>query len=158
VDLSICVCLDRERESEGCLSFLLLINGIRSFVIRELLRTKMRQEETIHYLKKVLGKALISCEIELAGPEFTACSQGSPFLPSAITEDMFSLELPNNHRSGLLAHNPVSVTVDNAFSPSHTLFKILCNDHKGLIYDITRTLKDYNIQVSNSNHEPFIPR
>ncbi|KAH8501786.1 hypothetical protein H0E87_016533 [Populus deltoides] len=114
---------------------------------RELLRTKMRQEETIHYLKKVLGKALISCEIELAGPEFTACSQGSPFLPSAITEDMFSLELPNNHRSGLLAHNPVSVTVDNAFSPSHTLFKILCNDHKGLIYDITRTLKDYNIQV-----------
>ncbi|KAB5544098.1 hypothetical protein DKX38_012210 [Salix brachista] len=125
---------------------------------RELLGTKMRQEETIHCLKNVLGKALISCEIELAGPEFTACSQGSSFLPSAITEDMFSLELPNKHRSGFLAPNPVSITVDNGLSPSHTLVQIFCKDHKGLLYDITRTLKDYNIQASNSNHVPFIPR
>ncbi|KAL9388492.1 hypothetical protein Peur_017097 [Populus x canadensis] len=113
---------------------------------RELLHTKMRQEETIHYLKNVLGKALISCEIELAGAEVTACSQS--FLPPAITEDMFNLELPNKHRSGFLAPNPVSVTVDNTFSPSHTLIQILCKDHKGLSYDIMRTLKDYHIQIS----------
>ncbi|KAG5237796.1 ACT domain-containing protein [Salix suchowensis] len=115
---------------------------------RELLHTKMRQEETIHHLKNVLGKALISCEIELAGAEVTACSQGSSFLPPAFTEDMFNLELPNKHRSGFLAPSPVSVTVDNTLSPSHTLVQILCNDHKGLIYDIMRTLKDYHIQIS----------
>ncbi|KAG5237779.1 ACT domain-containing protein [Salix suchowensis] len=104
--------------------------------------------ETIHHLKNVLGKALISCEIELAGAEVTACSQGSSFLPPAFTEDMFNLELPNKHRSGFLAPSPVSVTVDNTLSPSHTLVQILCNDHKGLIYDIMRTLKDYHIQIS----------
>ncbi|KAJ6432916.1 hypothetical protein OIU84_020035 [Salix udensis] len=78
----------------------------------------------------------------------TACSQGSSFLPPAFTEDMFNLELPNKHRSGFLAPSPVSVTVDNTLSPSHTLVQILCNDHKGLIYDIMRTLKDYHIQIS----------
>lgn len=89
----------------------------------------------------------MSCEIELAGPEVTACSQGSSFLPSAITGDMFSLELPAGQPTGFLSSTPVSITMDNAFSPYHTLIQILCQDHKGLIYDIMRTLKDYNIQV-----------
>ncbi|KAB2598000.1 hypothetical protein D8674_000920 [Pyrus ussuriensis x Pyrus communis] len=86
---------------------------------REILHTKRRQDETIDSLKAVLCNALLSCEIELAGSEVTACSQGSPYLPSAITEEI----------------------------PSHTLVQIFCQDHKGLIYDIMRTLKDYNIQV-----------
>ena len=90
---------------------------------------------------------MISCEIELAGPEVTAMSQGSSFLPSAITEDMFCLELPNKHTNGFLPSNLVSVAIDNSLSPSHTLLQIFCQDHKGLIYDIMRTLKDYNIQV-----------
>ncbi|KAL5801808.1 hypothetical protein ACOSQ3_033440 [Xanthoceras sorbifolium] len=115
---------------------------------RELLHTRARKEETIHRLKDVLGNTLMSGEIELAGPEITACSQGSSFLPSAITEDMFSLELPTGHPNGFLASSPITITVDNTLSPSHTLLQILCQDHKGLIYDIMRTLKDYNIQVS----------
>ncbi|KAL0002757.1 hypothetical protein SO802_016538 [Lithocarpus litseifolius] len=115
---------------------------------RELLHTKRRQEETINYLTAALGGIILSCEIDLAGPEFTACSQGAPFLPSEITEDIFSLELPNGRPSGFLSFNPVSVTMDNTLSPSHTVVQILCQDHKGLIYDIMRTLKDYNIQVS----------
>ncbi|KAI8032096.1 ACT domain-containing protein ACR10 [Camellia lanceoleosa] len=115
---------------------------------RELLHTKKRQAETIGSLEAVLGDAIISCEIERAGPEVTACSHGSSFLPSAITQDMFCLELPSKHRNGFLASNSVSITVDNSFSPSHTLVQILCQDHKGLIYDIMRTLKDYNIQIS----------
>ncbi|KAA3481586.1 ACT domain-containing protein ACR10-like isoform X1 [Gossypium australe] len=115
---------------------------------RELLHTKERQGETILHLKTALGDILESCEIESAGEEITACSQGTSFLPSAITEDMFSLELPARHPGGLLASDPISVTVDNSLSPSHTLIQILCQDHKGLIYDTMRTLKDYNIQVS----------
>ncbi|CAN6710599.1 unnamed protein product [Malus baccata var. baccata] len=114
---------------------------------REILHTKRRQDETIDSLKAVLCNALLSCEIELAGSEVTACSQGSPYLPSAITEEMFSLELPNGCLSRSVASNPVSVTVDNHLSPSLTLVQIFCQDHKGLIYDIMRTLKDYNIQV-----------
>ncbi|EEF29007.1 ACT domain-containing protein ACR10 [Ricinus communis] len=115
---------------------------------RELLHTKHRQEETIHYLKDVLGDALISCEIESAGAEVTACSQGSSLLPSAITEDMFNMELPDKQRKGFLTPNPVSVSMDNTLSRSHTLLQFLCKDHKGLMYDIMRTLKDYNIQIS----------
>ncbi|CAL5343306.1 hypothetical protein CsSME_00028169 [Camellia sinensis var. sinensis] len=115
---------------------------------RELLHTKKRQEETIGHLEAVLGDAMISCEIELAGSKVTACSQGSSFLTSAITEDMFYLELPSKQPNGFFTSNSASVTMDNSLSPSHTLVQILCQDHKGLLYDIMRTLKDYNIQVS----------
>lgn len=115
---------------------------------RELLHTKKRQEETIDHLRAVLRDAMTSCEIELAGPQIAACSQGSSFLPSAITQDMFCLELPSKPTNGFLSSNLVSVKVDNSLSPSHTLVQIFCQDHKGLVYDIMRTLKDYNIQIS----------
>ncbi|GMP89270.1 hypothetical protein CsSME_00040918 [Camellia sinensis var. sinensis] len=41
-----------------------------------------------------------------------------------------------------------SVTADNSLSPAHTLLQIQCIDHKGLLYDIMRTLKDCNIQIA----------
>jgi hypothetical protein len=82
-------------------------------------------------------------------PEITACSQTSSFLPSAITEDMFDLEMPDELPSGILTSDNVSITMDNSLSPAHTLVQIVCQDHKGLLYDIMRTLKDYNIQVNN---------
>lgn len=98
---------------------------------------------------------MISCEIDVAGPEVATCSHGSPYLPSAISEEMFSLELSNGHLSGFTS-NPISVAVDNALSPSHTLVQMQCQDHKGLIYDIMRTLKDYNIQVPHFNSEKLL--
>ncbi|CAK9317011.1 unnamed protein product [Citrullus colocynthis] len=115
---------------------------------RELLHTRKRQEETMHHLKKILADVLMSCEIELAGPEFTACSQRSPYLPSSISEELFSLELPIGSPNRHLPSNSVVVEMDNAISRSHTIVQLLCRDHKGLMYDIMRTLKDYNIQVS----------
>lgn len=108
---------------------------------RELLHTEKRREEAIDRLKAVLGDAMLNCEIELAIPEVTAYSQS--FLPSSVTEDMFRLEMP-----GVLASSSVSIEVDNNLSPSHTLVQVFCQDHKGLIYDIMRTLKDYNVQIS----------
>ncbi|XP_052173555.1 ACT domain-containing protein ACR10 [Diospyros lotus] len=114
---------------------------------RELLHTRKRQEDTLDHLKAALGDDMISCEIEMVGPEITACSQGHSFLPPAITEDKFNLDL-NEHQSGSLTSNSVSVDMDNSLSPSHTLVQIVCQDHKGLLYDIMRTLKDYNIQIS----------
>lgn len=89
---------------------------------------------------------MISCSILIAGPEITVCSQGHSFLPPAITEDKFDDE----HGSGSHTSNNVSVTLDNSLSPAHTLVQIVCEDHKGLLYDIMRNFKDYNIQVDNS--------
>lgn len=94
-----------------------------------------------------MGDAIISIDIGLVGPEITACTQASPFLPTSITEDVFDLELPDSVRSGTLRSDCVSITMDNLLSPAHTLVQIMCQDHKGLLYDIMRTLKDYNIQV-----------
>ncbi|XP_041025253.1 ACT domain-containing protein ACR10 [Juglans microcarpa x Juglans regia] len=115
---------------------------------RELLHTKKRQDETRVCLNDVLGDVIISCDIEIVGPGITACSQTSSFLPSAITEDMFDLEVPTKLPTGILTSHSVSVTMDNSLSPAHTLVQIVCQDHKGLLYDIMRTLKDYNIQIS----------
>lgn len=114
---------------------------------RALLHTKKRQEDTYDHLKAVLGEAMISCDIEMVGPEITACSQGSSFLPSAIAED-FDLEMPSGQLGASFTSNSVSVMIDNSLSPVHTLVQIACQDHKGLLYDIMRTLKDYNIQIS----------
>ncbi|PHT37560.1 ACT domain-containing protein ACR9 [Capsicum baccatum] len=115
---------------------------------RELLHTRKRQEDTRHLLKSVLGDAMISCDIEMVGSEITGSSQGPSFLPQEIAEDMFSYEILHEQLSTSLACNKASITVDNLMSRGHTLFKIVCQDHKGLLYDIMRTLKDYNIQIS----------
>ncbi|XP_057983608.1 ACT domain-containing protein ACR10 [Malania oleifera] len=115
---------------------------------RELLHTKKRQEETCDHLHDVLGDAMISCDIEMVGPEITACSQVSSFLPSVITENIFTLEVPKENLSGSRSSDGVSISMDNSLSPAHTLVQILCQDRKGLLYDIMKFLKDYNIQIS----------
>ena len=116
-------------------------------LIRELLHTKKRQQDTYDHLKEVTGNALINCDIEMIGPEATACSQGPSFLPHEITDGMLNLEMLDEQQSGYLPPDSVSITMDNLLSPGHTLVQIVCQDHKGLLYDIMRTLKDYNIQV-----------
>ncbi|GAB2272289.1 ACT domain-containing protein acr10 [Dionaea muscipula] len=105
---------------------------------RELLHTKKRQEDTYEQIKAVLGDDMISCELEMVGPEVAACSQGSAFLPSAITEEAFIFGV---------AEDCPSIIMDDSLSPSHTLIQIVCQDHKGLLYDIMRTFKDYNAQI-----------
>ncbi|KAI3957335.1 hypothetical protein MKW98_003056 [Papaver atlanticum] len=114
---------------------------------RELLQTKLRQEDVYDHLRYVLGDALISCEIELSGFEVLTCSQGST-LPPAITEEMFGLEQGNHPPSKYPPSDKISIMVDNSLSPAHTLIQILCIDHKGLLYDMMRTLKDYNMKIS----------
>ncbi|CAA0820552.1 Unknown protein [Striga hermonthica] len=103
---------------------------------RELLQTSSRRDETMRRLKFVLGDAMMTCEIEPASHEVAS------FLHSFSS----SSDVGNN-----FLHVPVdsvAVEFDNSLSPSHTLVRIICRDHKGLIYDIMRTLKDYNIQIS----------
>lgn len=92
---------------------------------------------------------MISCDIEKVGPEVAACSQSPTLLPPGITEDMFELEMHDQQQRGSVPPDNVSIMLDNSLSPAHTLVQIVCQDHKGLLYDIMRTLKDYNIQVTN---------
>ncbi|XP_057534894.1 ACT domain-containing protein ACR10 [Amaranthus tricolor] len=114
---------------------------------RELLHTKKRQEDTKDHLRETLGDAVI-CDIEKVGPEVTACSQSSSFLPSVITDETFNCVIPDKHHNGTSLTNSVSIMLDNSLSPSHTLVQIVCRDYRGLLYDLMRTFKDYNIQIS----------
>lgn len=116
---------------------------------RELLHTKKRKDETCEQLKAVLGESMTSCDIEQTVEDINAYLRASSKLPPSITEEMFTLELPEAASKTLFpASSRLSVTMDNSLSPAHTLIQIHCPDHKGLLYDIMRTLKDYNIQVS----------
>ncbi|XP_004494076.1 ACT domain-containing protein ACR10-like [Cicer arietinum] len=108
---------------------------------RELLHTQTRRDDTIEKLTAILGDGCTTIDIELVGSERIAFSQASLSLPNAIT-DVFDLE------SGTSTSDSVSVVIDNTLSPAHTLVQIMCQHHKGLLYDIMRTLKDFNIQIS----------
>ncbi|KAL9272387.1 ACT domain-containing protein [Drosera capensis] len=115
---------------------------------RELLHTEKRQEDTYELIKAVLGDDMISCELEMVRPEVAGSSQASAFLPSVITEGAFSFEDSEVCSNGSINRSIPSIVIDDSLSPSHTLFQIVCLDHKGLLYDIMRTFKDYNVQIS----------
>ncbi|XP_015951545.1 ACT domain-containing protein ACR10 isoform X2 [Arachis duranensis] len=108
---------------------------------RELMHTEKRKEDTKEYLRGTLKDAIIDIDIELVGLAADVCSPASSFLPAAITDE----ETIGNRT--LIRSDEVTITMDNTLSPAHTLVQIMCQDHKGLIYDIMRTLKDYNIQI-----------
>lgn len=128
-------------------------------LLREQLHLKMRREETCDKLSSVLGDAMTSCDIEVASDPISCCVNASLSLSPTVTEEMFAPELPKEesslfplnfpscNSSGSGTSNSLSVKVDNLLSPAHTLIQIQSGDHKGLLYDIMRTLKDYNIQV-----------
>ncbi|CAI9092444.1 OLC1v1027673C1 [Oldenlandia corymbosa var. corymbosa] len=118
-----------------------------------LLHTPERRTETCRHLELVLGNYCISCEIALAGPEYVGQQEISS-LPPEVMEDLFSCNLSNKESSSegvtssMARARKSTVTVDNTLSPVHTLLQIQCSDQKGLIYDILRTSKDFDIQIS----------
>ncbi|XP_078427553.1 ACT domain-containing protein ACR10-like [Wolffia australiana] len=116
------------------------------FVIdtRELLHTEGRREEIFQQLKSVLGEQA-ECGIEVAETETGVNSQ-----PFSFPEETFLLELPEEDpaREYSNASDCPSVAIDNSLSPARSLIQILCRDYKGLLYDVMRILKEYNIQVS----------
>uniref|UniRef100_A0A803LCL8 ACT domain-containing protein ACR n=1 Tax=Chenopodium quinoa TaxID=63459 RepID=A0A803LCL8_CHEQI len=119
----------------------------------ELLHTKERQGEAYERLRCVLGESCISCELQLADSHHEARKRTSSISP-AVAEELFASEYSKKecHMQALSADltllKKAAVNVDNSLSPSHTLFQIHCVDHKGLIYDIMRTLKDHDVKIS----------
>ncbi|CAN1329345.1 ACT domain-containing protein ACR9 [Linum perenne] len=118
----------------------------------ELLHTKKRQDETREQFHAVLGESCISCELDLAGTEYE-CLQGRASLCPAIADELFHCEI-TALSPDLIDLKKANVTVDNSLSPVHTLLQIHCLNHKGLLYDVMRTLKDCNIQISYSRFSP----
>ncbi|KAI9128501.1 hypothetical protein K1719_001494 [Acacia pycnantha] len=118
----------------------------------ELLHTKKRQDDICDSLMTALGEFCISCELQLAGPEYESL-QGFSSLPSVVAEELFSPELSDKGSLHPLSPDmstlkKPSVVVDNLLSPAHTLLQIKCVDQKCLCYDIMRISKDYNIKVA----------
>lgn len=71
----------------------------------------------------------------------------------AVSEELFTCELSEKEiRTQALSLDVTKlkkscVNIDNSLSPAHTLLQINCVDHKGFLYDILRTVKDFGIQV-----------
>ncbi|KAF7044683.1 hypothetical protein CFC21_053879 [Triticum aestivum] len=97
---------------------------------RELPYTKSRKDEAYERLQNILGDSVTSCEIE------------------SVTEDMTEVMEQILGVEEQLSCSCLSVTMANSLSPAHTLIQMQCGHHKGLLYDILRTLKDCNIQIS----------
>lgn len=115
---------------------------------RELLHTKSRREEAYDKLDSVLGDSLTSREIDLATEEMLSCLQACASLMPAVVEQMFNMDLIEEQSISTRGGDTISVTMDNSLSSVHTLIQIQCGDRKGLLYDIMRTVKDCNIQIS----------
>ncbi|KAL5569124.1 hypothetical protein UlMin_025699 [Ulmus minor] len=119
----------------------------------ELLHTKQRRDDICEHLMAALGGCCITCELQLAGPEYESL-QGCSSLSPSVADELFGYELTDSEAclqslSPEMRKQPkATVTVDNLLSPSHTLLHIEVVDQKGLFYDILRTSKDYNIQIA----------
>ncbi|KAJ8750457.1 hypothetical protein K2173_015596 [Erythroxylum novogranatense] len=125
----------------------------------ELLHSKSRQDKILEQLHAVLGDSCISCELQLASLEYQY-RQGPPSFSPHIAEELFKCEIADKdiHSQALSSDiaklKNANVIVDNSLSPVHTLFQIHCVDHKGLLYDVLRTLKDCNIQIAYGRFSP----
>lgn len=126
----------------------------------DLLHTKERRLHTCQNLEVALGEYCISCELEPAGPVYKRQLDISSLSP-AIADELFSCDLSNKEghsqpNSKMNEVKKATVTVDNLMSPAHTLLQIQCNDQKGLIYDILRTIKDCDIQIAYGRISPSV--
>ena len=50
----------------------------------------------------------------------------------------------------------VQVTVDNCTTAAYSLLNVVCQDRKGLVYDLMRTLKDTHIRVAYAKARQFL--
>lgn len=121
----------------------------------DLLHLIRRREETCEHLSGVLGDDCIGCELQpVGGPEYET-QLGLSSFSEIVSKELFSSVLSDKDAS-LQKLSPDmtkirtanTVVVDNYLSPAHTLLQIQCADQKSLVYDILRTSKDLDIQIS----------
>ncbi|KAK1421278.1 hypothetical protein QVD17_23479 [Tagetes erecta] len=114
----------------------------------ELLHTEIRCEETCEHLRVTLGECCLSCELQIAGPEYDI-QDGRSCISEEVAEELFSSErfAKDDRLQTISGDEEASITVDNLLSPTHTLLQIKCLDQKGLIYDIFKISKDCDIRI-----------
>lgn len=144
--------ISKNRELRLMTFYVVSSNLYYMFYIRDLLHMKKRRDDTCEHINDEIGEDCISCELELAGPEYES-QLGLSSLSKAVCEELFCCELSDREAcsqalsADITKVKKATITVDNHLSPAHTLLQIQCVDQKGLIYDILRTAKDCNIQV-----------
>ncbi|KAJ8760339.1 hypothetical protein K2173_011892 [Erythroxylum novogranatense] len=107
-----------------------------------LLHSKERRDDTCSCLINLFSKYCISCELQLAGPEYESL-QAFSSLPPAVAEELFSCgQLEKESDKNTLEKDKTTL------SQAHTLLQIQCVDQKGLFYDILRISKDFNIRIA----------
>ncbi|KAI3976205.1 hypothetical protein MKX01_019151 [Papaver californicum] len=128
----------------------------------ELSHTKKIGDETCERLNAVLGDSCISCELQLAGPEYEALQNEAYALSAAESQELFSCELSEKETHthalspDLTKLKQATVKIYNSFSPVHTLFQIRCVDQKGLLYDIMKTSKDCDVHISYGRYSSSV--
>lgn len=115
----------------------------------EKLHERQRQEVLCEQVKDVLGDGDVHCKVIKAGPEWGRFTCSALFTaPHFIC---FDSHVENGYLKPLLEKASGitgSVMLDNSLSPAHTLLQISCKDRRGLFYDCTRTLREFQIQVA----------
>lgn len=116
----------------------------------DLLHTKTRRDDILQHLNHVAGEHFVSCELELAGPQFENEAGGFSSLSPEAAEELLGSHL--SEESFLLPdmtkHEKVTITVDNITSPAHTLLQLQCVNQKNLLYDTMRASKDCDIKIA----------
>ncbi|KAI5055885.1 hypothetical protein GOP47_0029406 [Adiantum capillus-veneris] len=122
---------------------------------REKLHEKQRQAFVCERVKDGLGDWSVHCKIILAGPEWGGfdCSTVSipvPFIGGDyVGAENGHLKTLSEKAKNVTGSFPIaSVVLDNSLSPAHSLLQISCKDRRGLLYDCTRTLRDFQMQVA----------
>ncbi|AJD54075.1 UTP--GlnB (protein PII) uridylyltransferase, GlnD [Thalassospira xiamenensis M-5 = DSM 17429] len=60
----------------------------------------------------------------------------------------------NKHRTAVFKVEP-NVIIDNKASRTHTVIEITARDRQGLLYDVTRTLRDLSLQIASARISTF---
>jgi hypothetical protein len=110
-----------------------------------MLKEKQNEDQLYVLLRKVTGDSAGKYEIKRDGQEWGGLDYTTFSSIPSFVEDL-CLKGPSESAK-------ISICIDNSLSPRHTLLKISCNDHKGLLYDCLRTLKDFQMGVCRT--EPF---
>uniref|UniRef100_A0A061R5B4 Act-like superfamily protein isoform 1 n=1 Tax=Tetraselmis sp. GSL018 TaxID=582737 RepID=A0A061R5B4_9CHLO len=141
---------------------------------RKELPSEARQHEIIATLKKTLGQPDANITISAVPADGdepnrnsvqvkrVACKDAKPSNPLRLSSArsrsrlggadrppiLYSQNSLHSDRDHSKPSDGAKVSIDNCTAPSHTIVQVCCQDRKGLLYDITRTVKDSSLRVA----------
>ncbi|KAH7314834.1 hypothetical protein KP509_21G023000 [Ceratopteris richardii] len=117
---------------------------------RKFLAVSERQEEICNRIQSVLGASESFCRLSIIPDNEFPESLDLRMFPT-LPEELFRDDC-NGLGADLLKTAPTmtefSINIDNSLSPSHTLLQITFVPRRGILYDCTRVLRDFNIRIA----------